>query len=435
MFRREWRYSLFLYASFCALVAGSDWPQWRGPDRSDVSQEDKLLERWPAGGPSLLWTYANTGVGYSGPAVVGKRLFIMGARGPTEYLIALDTATGKETWTLAIGPTFTFKSNNWGDGPRGTPTVDDGRVYALGGQGELVCAEASSGKEMWRISLPGDLGGEISPAGGGPEKIGWGFCESPLVDEHQVICTPGGSRGTFASLDKLTGKVIWRSTELTDPATYASIVSADIAGHKQHVQMTDRGAVGVDSASGKLLWRYLRKPSYPGIVIPTPVIQGDRIYTTAGDGAGCDLIRISAKGDRLEAAKIYCNKVMVNQHGGVLLDGPCIYGYSEGKGWVCQAFATGKMVWSEKRKLGRGSLTAVKGQLICVAESDGTTVLIQASPSGWQESGRLKPPVESKLRQPSGKFWTHPVVANGCLFLRDQELLFCYDLRNAAETR
>jgi outer membrane protein assembly factor BamB len=352
----------------------------------------------------------------------------MGTRGDTEYLLAIDALSGKERWAVPIGPLFTFPGNSWGDGPRGTPTVVDNRVYALGGQGMLLAADARTGQKLWQVNLAKDLGGVISSVGGGPEKIGWGYCESPLVDGQLVICTPGGPEGTMAALDKDTGALVWRSRGVTDPATYSSIVQASIDGKKQYIQMTDQGPVGIDAANGQLAWRYLRKPRYPGFVIDTPVVGGNLVYATAGEGAGCDLIRIDVQGAVFRPQKVYANKTMANQHGGVVLIADHVYGYSEGKGWVCQDLKTGKLIWNEKRKLGRGSIIGVGEHLICRAEDDGTTVLCQASSQGWRELGRLKPPRESIQRKPNGKVWTHPVVANGRLYLRDQELLFSYDI-------
>ncbi len=413
------------------LARADDWPQWRGPLRTGVSPEKGLLAQWPESGPTLLWCVADTGVGYSGPAVVGQTLYVMGTRGDTEQLIALDVTSGKERWAVPIGPLFTFAGNSWGDGPRGTPTVIDNRVYALGGQGILVAADAQNGRVLWRVNLPKDLGGVISSVGGGPEKIGWGYCESPVVDGRLVICTPGGPQGALAALDRDTGAVVWRSRGLTDPATYSSIVPASIDGKRQYVQMTDQGPIAVDAASGQLTWRYLRKPRYPGFVIDTPVVDGNLVYATAGEGAGCDLIRIDKERGAFRPQKVYANKTMANQHGGVVLIREHVYGYSEGKGWVCQDLKTGKMLWNEKRKLARGSIIGVGEHLICRAEDAGITVLCQATPKGWQELGRLQQPRESTKRKPNGKVWTHPVVANGCLYLRDQELLFCYDIHGS----
>jgi outer membrane protein assembly factor BamB len=419
-----------LFGGLATSVVGADWPQWRGPNRDDVSSEKGLLKSWPKEGPPLLWTFSNAGIGYSGPAIVGNRLFTMGARNQTEQLFALDTDTGKELWAAPIGPVFTFKGNSWGDGPRGTPTVDGDHVYALGGQGELICADAATGKEIWRKNLPRDLGGVISPHGGGPEKIGWGYCESPLVDGDKLICTPGGQQGTLAALDKRTGAVLWRSQGFTDPATYSSAVPAEVGGVHQYVQMTDLGAIGAAADSGRPLWRYLRRPPYPDdtFVIPTAIVHDASVYTSTS--AGCDLAKLAPLGKGFRASKVYSTKAMKNQSGGVVLTGEHVYGYSDGRGWICQKFDTGAVAWYEKGKFGRGSLTYADAHFYCYGEDDGTALLIEATPDGWREKGRFSLPRQSQQHKPNGKFWTHPVVANGRLYLRDQELLFCFDVRN-----
>src|SRR5262249_17486059 len=157
-----------------ATAWAADWPQWRGPDRSDVSRETGLAKSWPKGGPKLVWTYEDAGVGYSGPAVVGDRLYTMGARGETEYLLALDTEKGKEVWAAEIGP---LSTNGYGSGPRGTPTVDGDMVYALSGQGNLVSVDAKNGDKRWSVDLRKQLGGHIP---------NWGYAESPLVDGERI---------------------------------------------------------------------------------------------------------------------------------------------------------------------------------------------------------------------------------------------------------
>ena len=218
---------LLLIGLMSPLAQGADWPQYRGPNRDDVTTETGLMQRWPEAGPALLWTYTNTGIGYSGPAVVGPRLYTLGDRGEKEYLIALNTqptpqGTVSEAWSVELGQKFDWEGNRWSAGPSATPTVDGDQIFALGGWGDLVCVEAATGKERWRKNLPRDLDAEVNPIGGGPKKIGWGFTWSPLVDGDRLICIPGGPRGTAAALDKRTGAVLWRSTEATDQAAYTS---------------------------------------------------------------------------------------------------------------------------------------------------------------------------------------------------------------------
>src|SRR5262249_24662577 len=193
--------STILLAVACPVQA-DDWPQLRGPDRTGISHETGLLKSWPSDGPRLLWTYKNAGIGYSGPSIIGSRLFTMGARGNTQYLFALNADNGNEVWATAVGPLF---RNGYGDGPRGTPTTDGNILYALGGQGKLICAEIATGKKRWQVDMHKDLHGKM--------MSGWGYTESPLVDGDKLICTPGGDSGTLAALNKNTGKVIWRSTE------------------------------------------------------------------------------------------------------------------------------------------------------------------------------------------------------------------------------
>jgi outer membrane protein assembly factor BamB len=415
----------------------ADWPQWRGPHRDDVSRETGLLKEWPAGGPKLLWTYDSAGLGYSGPAVVGDVLYLMGGRNGSTYLYALDLKSAgdtgpKELWAVKMGPVFTWRGNQWNAGPSSTPTVEGGRVYALDSQGELVCVDAAKGAEVWRKSLPKDFGGEVNPIGGGPEKVGWGYAGSPLVDGDHLVCVPGGPQGMVAALDKKTGAVAWRSTGLTDQATYSSPIVAEIGGVRQYVVMTQEGAAAVAADGGKLLWYYKREEPYGDIVAPTPVVKGDLVFITAAPSGGRDLVKVTKAGDTFKAEKVYGDQKIENHHGGVLLVGDNLYGCTGDKRaeWFCMDFKSGEVRWKQnERRLGKGSLTCADGDLYCVGEKSGLVVLAEASPEGWKPKGQCKLPRESAKRPRSGGLWTHPVVANGRLYLRDQELLFCYDVR------
>ena len=391
------------------LPAG-DWPQWRGADGSDVLQETGLLKEWARTGTKQLWLNENAGLGYSGFSIADGKLFTMGARGSSEFLICLDAGAGKELWHVELGPML---DNGWGDGPRGTPSVDGERVYAMGGTGSLVCAQVSDGKSLWRAMMS-DLGGK---------KPNWGYCESVTVDGPRVVCTPGGGEGSIAALDKLTGDVLWRSTDLTNGAQYASIVPTVINDKPQYLQLFQDTVAAVSREDGKLLW----KADWPGktAVIPTPICRDGHVFITSGYGVGCSLVKIDADDKPHEA---YFNKNMKNHHGGVILVGDHVYGYSDGFGWMCLDFKTGEIVWSEKNALGKGCLTCADGMLYCVDEQDATVVLAEASPAGWKEHGRFDLAPLTTKRKPKGKVWTHPVVSNGKLYLRDQELLFCFDV-------
>jgi outer membrane protein assembly factor BamB len=423
--RVPWLLAPIWLCAQAAMVRGDDWPQWRGPERNEVSQEKGLLKSWPESGPALLWTYADLGAGYSGSAIVGNHLYTIGAPKNKESVIALDVKTGKKLWDTPIGDMFSYGA--WGDGPRSTPTVDGKFLYALGGQGNLACIECETGKKVWQISMWNDLGGQM--------MSNWGYAESPLVDGDKVICCPGGGEGTVAALDKKTGKVLWRSRELTDRAAYSSLIVAEVGSVRQYINLTGNGVAGVAAADGRLLWHY-NQDSYRTAVIPTAIFHDGLIYATSGYGAGCDLIKLKPDGQKVEAEQVYANKNMTNHHGGVVLLGDHIYGYSDKeRAWICQDFKTGEIVWTEGKKLGKGSLTCADGHLYCYSENDGTLVMIAASPNGWSESGRFKIPRETRIRRPSGKIWTHPVIANGRLYLRDQDLLFCFDVREHTARR
>jgi outer membrane protein assembly factor BamB len=350
------------------------------------------------------------GIGYSSFAVVDGRLFTMGAEGEKEFLMAVNTENGQELWRAEIGELLT---NNWGDGPRGTPAIDGQLVYALSGQGNLVCANVEDGHIVWQHAM--------SEYGGGVPS--WGYTESVLIDGDQVVCTPGGEQGAIIALDKATGDTIWQSQQFTDGAQYASIITADHNGQRQYIQLTMEHVVGIAAEDGALLWQ----SDFPGqtAVVPTPIYQDGQVYVSSGYGAGCKLVRIRQNNDVTE---IYANKVMKNHHGGVILFDGHLYGYSDGPGWVCQDFATGDAVWTEKQKFGKGALTIAGGMLYCIDESEGNVVLAEASPNGWKEQSRFVLEPQSKLRKPAGRIWAHPVVAGGKLYLRDQELLFCFDV-------
>ena len=393
-----------------ALVAAEfDWPQWRGPDRSGVSKETGLLKSWPPGGPKRVWLYQNAGNGYSGPAIVDGKFYTMGTRDRSEMLLVLDANTGKELWALPLGGIW---DDDRGDGPRGTPTVDGDRVYAMTGTGNLACVSLADQKIVWQVAMS-SLGGSAPH---------WGYSESVLVDGNQVVCTPGGRKGAIAALDKMTGKLRWQSKEFTDSAHYSSVVPARIGDAAEYVQRTDRSIVGIAPDTGRMLW-HADFPQGRTAVVPTPIVAGNEVYVTAGYGAGCKKVRITGN----KASTVYENKVMKNHHGGVVLIGDYVYGHND-FAWVCQDFKTGAQVWSHGA-FGKGAIGAADGMLYCLEESRGNVALIDASPAGWKEHGRFQLNPQSTMGASSGRIWTHPVISNGRLYLRDQEYIYCYDVK------
>ncbi|QJX00381.1 PQQ-binding-like beta-propeller repeat protein [Frigoriglobus tundricola] len=430
--RRLLAVSVLVLAS--QTIHAADWPQWRGPNRDGVSTETGLLKEWPKGGPRLVWKAhlggAETGgVGYGSPVVVGDKLFITAAEddkdGQKEFAVCLNTKTGERVWKVELpageGPYLT----GWGSGPRSSPTADGDAIYVLGARGDLFRLKAADGAKVWSVNLKKDFGGSIP---------GWGYSESVLIDGDNLICTPGhskdGGKGTVLALDKKTGAKVWQSAELTDAAAYASLIAADIGGVRQYITQTSSAAVGVRAKDGKLLWRQTTLKRSVA-VIPTPIVHDGYAFFTSGYGAGCELFKLSSKDDTTAAEKVYSlNKLVANHHGGVVRIGDHIYGHTDsGNRWVCVEYKSeaADPVW-ESKELDKGSLIVADGRLYCYGQSKGTCVLVEASPKGWKESGRFEIPEKSQSPRRQGAIWAHPVVANGKLFLRDHELLFCYDI-------
>ena len=391
-------------------LLSADWPQWRGAGRVGHSPDTSILAPWPKSGPKQAWVFKDAGVGYSSFSIVGTRLFTMGARQESEQVICLDATTGKELWATSLGPVY---ENNWGDGPRSTPTVDGDHLYALSATGILACLNIKDGTEVWKVDVVKSLGGELQ---------GWGYTESVLIDGDHVICTPGGQQGTMAALDKKTGAVVWQSSKLKGPAQYSSPIRIEVNGQPQYAQLLMNKVVGIAPKDGALLW----ETSFPGrvAVIPTLVFHDNSVYATAGYGTGCQMIKL----DGAEPEVVYEEKSITNHHGGVIVVDGKIYGHSDKGGWTCQDFLTGKIEWQDE-SLGKGTCTYAAGHLICVDENDGTVVLATAKPDKWQEISRFKLAPQTSIRKKEGRIWSHPVVVNGRLYLRDQDLIFCYNVQ------
>jgi len=315
-----------------SLGIAANWPQWRGSDHSDICKETGLLKKWPSGGPPLAWISRDAGIGYAGTAVVDGKLYTMGSDDNQEFLISVDTRKGHLLWKSRMGPVL---ANNWGDGPRGTPTVNDGRVYAINGTGVLICADAGSGKIIWKKNLK-SFGSKVPS---------WGYTESVLVDGDKVICTPGSKQALLLALNKKTGNVIWKTAGVKAVLQYSSIVPAKINGTHQYIQLFKDKLVGIAADSGKLIW----ESPWPGktAVIPTPIVKGNEIYIACGYNIGCKKVRIDKNN---KPSDVYKNNVMENHHGGVILLDDHLYGHHNRKGLTCQSFETGELLWANQLK-------------------------------------------------------------------------------------
>jgi outer membrane protein assembly factor BamB len=484
-----------------AALAAPEPNQWRGPQRDGIFPATGLLRQWPKDGPPLAWKYEGLGRGFSSLAIAGGRAFTMGERKGAQWLIAFDLATQKELWAAKVA--------DKGDGPQCTPTIDGDRVYALSKNGELLCAKAGDGAEVWRKSFKTDFGNPPTP--------GWGFAESPLVDGDKVIVTPGSREFFMVALNKATGALMWKTEwagagQGHDGAGYTGAVVSTAAGIRQYVTMVGKGAVGVDAQTGKLLWHYNRVANGTA-VIPTPLAWDDFVFVSSGYGTGAALLKITKDAAAPEAPKPDTSKAaeaekklaelraeiarrrearsrtregtpeyekanervqaikpeieraeqalekarggggggspsapvrlpgspvvaqeqyflsastFQNHHGGMVRIGDYIYaGKGHNNGFpVCLAWKTGQLAWDQGRGPGKESAAVIAADgALYFRYQDGTMALIEAKPDGYSEKGAFK------LASVDGPSWSHPVIHDGRLYLRDQNVLLCYDVR------
>jgi len=396
---------LFMLLALSAQAAGQtggNWPQWRGPNRDGISKETGLLKQWPAMGPPLVWKAVGAGRGYSSMALANGRLFTMGLRADREYVIAFDVATGKEVWATPHGTAY---RDSRGDGPRGTPTVDGNNLYALGGNGDLSCLDAKTGRLVWAINVLTKFGGE---------NTNWGISESPLIIDDKLLINAGGPGASIVALNKKDGALIWKSQ--SDKAGYSSGMPVQIGNTTQVVFFTHRRAVGLDLKDGKLLWEYAR-PANDTANVATPVVRGNRVFISSDYGTGAGLVEIKADG---KAQEVYFTKDMRNHHSSSILIGDYLYGFSSGI-LTAMRFDTGEVAW-RNRSVGKGSLVFADGNLYALSEN-GVVGLIEATPAEYREKGRFR------IQQDSLPTWTHPIIAGGRLYLRDQDTIYAYDVR------
>jgi outer membrane protein assembly factor BamB len=418
--------AVLILAAGAAGAFASDWPGWRGPNRDAQSPETGLLRDWPASGPPLAWRAGGIGTGFSGVAVVGDRIYTMGDKDGAQRVFALRKADGRIAWSARVGPAW----NGDAGGPRTTPVVDGELVYAIGTEGDLVGLDSATGKERWRKSLPRDFGGSMMSS--------WKFSESPLVDGDRLVFTPGARDAAVVAVDKRTGQTLWKAAipELgprgNDGAGYSSIVVSNGAGTKQYVQLLGRGLVGIRASDGKFLWGYNRVANNVAN-ISTPIVRANHVFASTGYQTGAALLELRKEGDGVAAREVYFlpSQTFQNHHGGLVLVGNHVYaGHGHRKGFpICLDFATGKVAWGgDIRNAGSGSAAVMyaDGRLYFRYEN-GVVLLLEATPEGYREKGSLTIP---EVRDPS---WPHLTVADGRLYVREQDNLYVYDVRATAK--
>ena len=392
--------------SVAAIDAASDWPQWQGPDRTGISKETGLLKQWPSSGPPVVWTATGLGEGYGSMAVAGTRVFVQGTRNRQSVVVALNRADGKEAWSKALGP---MGDDDRGSGPRGTPTVDGDRLYVLTESGDLHCLK-TDGAAVWQRNILREFNGR---------QLQWLISESPLVDGPHVVVAPGGPGAGLVKLDKMTGKTVWATKELSDPAGYSSMIAADVQGVRTYLTFTAREGVGVRASDGKVMFRY---PNAANNVanITTPVFFNNKAFFTSAYDTGGGLVDLTVQNGEVQAKEVYFTRNMKNHHGGVVLMDGYLYGFNDSI-LTCLEFATGKLMWRD-RSVGKGAVTFADGHLYLQGENN-VMGLAAATPEGYQEKGRFTIPDKGR---PS---WAHPVISDARLYVRNQDSLMVYDVK------
>jgi outer membrane protein assembly factor BamB len=384
-----------------------DWPQWRGPNRDAVSTETGLLAEWPEKGPEVLWRIP-VGSGYSGVSVSEGRLYTLWDEAGKQYLFSLDAKTGKEIWRRELGSAFT---NHYGDGPRSTPLVSDGVVFAIGTGGLLLAASKDTGTPLWQHDLVKEYASDLPS---------YGYSSSPLVAGDKLVVEAGGKDASFMAFNKKTGEVAWTAGD--DRPAYSSPINVSIAGVDQIVFWSAHGLHSVASGSGEALWSYSWETFCPVSGDPlntgTPLfLAPDRIYISSGSGATA--IRVSREGSSFAAKTVWESDSMRSDVNTSLLLGDHIYGFDRGTLKSLDA-ATGEIGW-KARGFQRGSLIAADGRLIVLGEA-GNLALIDANPKEFVQT--------SSAKILEGKNWTAPTLARGKLYLRNHEELVCLKLKS-----
>jgi outer membrane protein assembly factor BamB len=410
-----------------AELSANDWPQWRGPRRDGVCDETGLLQSWPEGGPKLLWKSGDLGRGYCAPIIVGNRIYLTGDVGDELHIFALDL-DGKLVWKSKNGRAW----NGSHPGARASCTWSDGRLYHLNAHGRVACLDAATGAEVWAVNILEGVGGKL---------IHGALSACLLVDGPRVIVTAGGSKALLAALDRTTGETVWASAPLrlgetnlpahdrvmepageVDNASYASPILFPLGQRRLIVGCSLRHVFGADADTGELLWSRPLRTRY-SVIATTPVRLGDAVFVTAPDGDGGRLFRLRDDGKAVPVETAWRTELDCCQGGAVFAEG-ALFGarYGQSKTWVRLDAASGN-VRSEFKGLAKGPLLYADHRLYCVSE-EGEVALLKTGSDALESAGRFQLVPERK-----SDVWTHPVIANGRLYLRNHETLFCYHVR------
>jgi outer membrane protein assembly factor BamB len=381
------------------------WTDFRGPARDGHYREQPIRTDWPPSGPPPLWKQP-VGGGYASFVIAGGQAFTIEQRGPEEIAAAYDVRTGRELWTAAWAGVF--RESMGGDGPRATPTWHAGKVYALGGSGELRCLDAATGAVVWRTNILTDAGAS---------NLQWGMAAAPLIVDNTVVVLPGGGNGnSVVAYDRTTGGRAWSA--LDDAQSYSSPMLVTLGGVRQILVFSASRLMGLTPERGEVLWEFPWTTQY-GVNASQPLLLGnDRVFVSTGYGNGAAAIELTQSGGRFSVRELWRTNRMKNQFTSSLLHEGFIYGLDESI-LACIDAATGELKWKGGR-YGYGQVMLADGHLIVLTES-GELALVRATPERHVELARF-PVLE-------GKTWNHPAMSGGYLLVRNINEMAAFDLR------
>ena len=386
-----------------------DFAQWRGPDRTGIYPETGLLDQWPENGPELLWTYEGIGRGYAAPAVTEDKIFVNGEQEDKSYLYALDRE-GNLLWRSPNGDEFLGEGfSSTYPGARSTPTVSGNLVYTSSGEGRIACFEASTGTEKWALSIVDDLGGEVGI---------FGYSESVAVDKDHVYCFPGGSETNLAALDRFTGEIAWSSEALRDTFAYGSPVLVDLPARQILITTSRHHLFVLDRSNGENLGSYkIEGYEYDGEHCNTLVYTGGHIYFVANDipGQGAVKLELSQDGERI--TEVWRNPEIMNNFGGLIAVNDHLFTMVKGNRLVSLDPENGTV--ADSISVATGSIAYADNKFFCYG-NNGTINLVTYNQGKLEVTGKLK------IREGTGHHFSHPVLANGKMYIRHGNAIMAY---------
>jgi len=454
---RKNRFGILLACLLGSFIArAEDWPQWMGPQRDDVWREDGILEKFPAGGPKVLWR-TPIGAGYAGPAVAGGRVYVMdrvlatGAKNAanpfardvvngSERVLCLNEKDGAIVWTHEYECAYDI---SYPGGPRVTPVVADGKVYTLGAEGHLFCLDAASGKVIWSHEFKKDYSVD-SPM--------WGFSAHPLLDGNKLICIARGGGSTVVAFDKDSGKEIWRALTAAEPG-YCPPVIYTINGKRQLIIWHPEAINGLDPETGKSIWSF-KFAVKAGLSVPMPRVipqkDGSTLLFVTSFYNGPVMLKFTPGNDL--PALLWRGKANNENHTDVLhsiiptpfVEAGFIYGVCSYGQFRCINVESGERVWEsfiptggpyEKPEGARWANAFIikNGDRFFLPNEKGDLIIAKLSSKGYEEISRahLLEPTSSAMGRPV--VWSHPAFANRCIYTRNDKEIICVSL--AAEAK